>query len=252
MKKVTIGNTTLYCGDCFDILPKLDLEADAVICDPPYGTTNCKWDWSIPLDSLWTMLDHRTKQSANFVFFGCGKFTIDLIQSKYRWFRYDLIWVKTKKCGFLNANLQPMRNHESILVFGRPGYQKVAVYNPQKLPGGRAGIRQTKRRGGVYRAVDGGEKYYDGMQHPCSVLQFKSEKNKGFHPTLKPVTLMEHLVKSYSDDNEVILDMFMGSGSTGIAAINTGRRFIGIEQNAEYFTTACKRIAEAYAERKDM
>jgi len=248
--RVQIGNATLYLGDCFKVLPKLDVVCDAIITDPPFGITNCPWDKPIPLDAFWNMIECRAKQSANYVFFGSGKFIVDLICSKRKWYRYDMIWVKSKKCGFLNANLMPMRSHESILVFIRPGFVKKAVYNPQKLPGGRVRIQTTNHRSSVYR--DSGEYTHvsDGSLHPCSVLYFKSEA--GHHSTQKPVALMEHLVKSYSKENEIILDPFMGSGSTGVAAINTGRKFIGIEKNAEYFDIACKRIAEAYAERKDM
>jgi site-specific DNA-methyltransferase (adenine-specific) len=130
--KRTIGNCTLYQGDCFDILPKLDVTADAIISDPPFGITSCDWDKAFSLARMWDLFDCKTKQTANFVLFGCGKFSVDLINSKYGWYRYDLIWAKNNKCGFLNANLMPMRNHESILVFGRPGIQKAATYNPQK------------------------------------------------------------------------------------------------------------------------
>ena len=136
MKPRIIGDCTLYQGDCFDILPKLDIEADAVISDPPFGITACDWDVVFSLARFWDLLDRRSKQSANFVLFGCGKFSIDLVNSRYNWYRYDLIWAKNNKVGFLNANLMPMRNHEQILVFGRPGFQKAAAYNPQKIGGG--------------------------------------------------------------------------------------------------------------------
>ena len=102
---VTIGNTTLYCGDCFDVLPTLDVECDAVISDPPYGLTDCDWDTMPPLDSFWTMVEAQAKQSANYVLFGCGRFSVDLINSRRRWYRYDLVWSKNNKVGFLNANL---------------------------------------------------------------------------------------------------------------------------------------------------
>ena len=251
IKRVMIGNATLYCGDCFDILPKLEVKADAVISDMPFGITDCDWDKPIPLDLFWAMIEERVKPSANFVLFGCGRFTIELVYSKPKWFRYDLIWHKNKKCGFLNANLMPMRSHEAILVFGQPGFQRAAVYNPQKVSGGRVGVRKTKRRGGVYRAIDGNEKYYDGMQHPCSVLHFKGEKDKGLHPTLKPVALMEWLVNTYTNEGDTVIDCFMGSGSTGVAAINTGRTFVGIEREPEYFAIAVERIQKAHDELKD-
>ena len=114
MKKKTIGDCTLYCGDCFAILPKLDVTASAVISDPPFGITACDWDTAFSLAHFWDLADCRTKPTANFVLFGLGKFAVDLIASKYRWYRYDLIWAKNNKVGFLNANRMPMRNHEQI------------------------------------------------------------------------------------------------------------------------------------------
>ena len=247
-EQVTIGNTTLYCGDCFSVLPKLGMEADAIITDPPFNCTNCKWDVPLPLDKFWTLMESQTKLSANYCLFATMRFAVDLINSRRKWFRYDLVWQKSKKCGFLNTGLMPMRNHESILVFGRPGFKTGATYNPIKSVGGRAGVRKTKRRGGVYRSVDGIEKYYDGKQHPCSVLPFRSEKDKGLHPTLKPIGLMEWIVRTYTDENDVVLDCFMGSGSTGVACVKAGRRFVGIEQDKKYFDIACKRIEKAHVE----
>ena len=105
MDRIKIGTATLYHDDCFSVLPKLDVESDAVISDPPFGSTDCDWDCAIPLDSFWAMVEGHTKQSANVVLFGCGKFTVDLVNSKRKWYRYDLVWQKSKKCGFLNANL---------------------------------------------------------------------------------------------------------------------------------------------------
>jgi len=242
--RITIGNATLYHGDCFSILPKLDVESDAIISDPPYGITSCDWDCSIPLDSFWTMLDRQTKQAANFVLFGCGKFSIDLINSKYRWYRYDLVWAKNRKVGFLNANLMPMRNHESILVFSRPGFSKAATYNPQKTPGGRPGVRKSKPGNSVY-SHKGCVYVSDGTLHPCSVLPFKSES--GQHPTQKPLALMEFLVRSYTNEADTVIDPLMGSGTTGVACVNTGRNFIGVEQKREYFDIACKRLEQAHA-----
>ena len=250
--RVTIGNATLYCGDCFDVVPKLDIVADAVISDMPFGVTDCSWDIAPPLDLFWTMVEERIKPSANIVLFGCGRFTHELYNSNPKWFRYDMIWVKNNKVGFLNSGLMPLRNHEAVLVFGQPGYQRAAVYNPQKVSGGRVGIRKTKRRGGVYRSIDGGAKFYDGMQHPCSVLHFKGEKDKGLHPTLKPVALMEWLVRTYTNEGDTVIDPFMGVGSTGVACVNTGRSFIGIERDIDYFRIACERIKQAYAESKTM
>jgi len=250
MNPLQLGNCYLYHGDCFAILPKLDYACDAVISDPPYGITACDWDIMPPLPRFWEMIEYRTKPTANFVLFGCGKFTVDLVNSKYRWFRYDLVWTKNNKAGFLNANLQPMRNHESILVFGRPGFQKASTYNPQKTPGGKSRKQIINRQSGVY-AVNGGFIHEsDGTQHPGSVLPFKNDKDKtkGLHPTLKPLALMEWLVNTYTNEGDTIIDPFMGSGTTGIACARHNRRFIGIEKEQQYFDKAAKRICAAYQE----
>jgi site-specific DNA-methyltransferase (adenine-specific) len=246
IKQVTIGNATLYCGDCFSILPKLNVVADAIISDPPYGITKCKWDKKIPLDTFWDMIEPLTKPTANFVLFCCGKFTYKLYNSKPKWYRYDWVWLKSRKVGHQNANLMPMRNHESILVFGRPGFCKATTYNPQKTPGGKAGIKTSTHQSNIYD--DDGEYVHisNGTLHPCSVLKFKSER--GQHSTQKPLALMEFLVQSYSNKKDIVIDPFMGSGSTGVAAVKTGRKFIGIEQNKKYFDIAVKRIREAYGE----
>ena len=214
-KCVTIGDAVLYCGDCFDILPKLDVEFDAVVTDMPYGITDCKWDKRIPLDKFWELVEHKTKPTANIVLFGCGKFSVDLICSMRKWHRYEMIWVKSKKTGFLNANLMPMRNHESIHVFVKPGYFKKATYLPQKTLGGKTGVKTVNHhRSSVYRDTGAFTHTSDGTLHPGSVLYFKSEA--GQHSTQKPIALMEYLVKSYSNENDLVVDPFMGSGSTGV------------------------------------
>ena len=138
-----------------------------------------------------------------------------------------------------------MRNHESILIFTQPGNCKASTYNPQKTQGGKAGIRCVKRRGGVYHCIDGHETYYDGTQHPCSVLSFDHDRgNAQKHPTQKPVALMEWLVKTYTNEGDTVIDPFMGSGTTGVACAKHNRRFIGIEREKQYFDTAAKRIRE--------
>ena len=248
IKSVTIGNATLYCGDCFSILPELDIQTDAVVTDPPYGVTDCDWDNPIPLDTFWDIIECRTKLTANYCLFATMKFAVNLVNSKRRWFRYDLIWQKNNKVGFLNSRLMPLRNHETILVFGRPGYQKSAVYNPQKSNGGRAGIKTVNHKSSIYREQGEYIHVSDGSLHPCSVLSFKSEKDKGLHPTIKPVALMEWLVRTYTNKNNLIIDPFMGSGSTGVACVMHNRQFIGIERDKKYFDIACERIRKAYEE----
>jgi site-specific DNA-methyltransferase (adenine-specific) len=245
VKTVEIGNCTLYCGDSYSILPKLKIEADAIISDPPYGITSCDWDQALQLPMFWDMINNSAKISANIVLFAAGHFMIDLVNSKYRWFRYDLIWVKNNKVGFLNANKQPLRSHEYILVFGRSGERANATYNPVKKEGGNS---YTRRHNIDKNSVYPARSYTtisDGKRHPSSVLNFKSDKNfLKLHPTLKPLALMEFLVSSYSNKNDIIIDPFMGSGTTGIACQKLGRRFIGVEKEEQFFDIAVKRMKE--------
>jgi site-specific DNA-methyltransferase (adenine-specific) len=246
---VTIGECTLIRGDCFDVLPKLDgVKCDAVITDTPMEITDCAWDIKPPLESMWNLLDARTKPTANFVLFGCGRFSFELVQSKMEWFRYDLIWQKNVVAGFLNANLMPLRNFMSIFIFGRPGTQKQATYNPIKVfdkknVGKRIGGGLGETRA-VYNRAERMVFYSDGWMHPRSILPFDSD-NQGIakeHPCQKPVALMEWLIRTYANVGETVLDPFMSSASTAIACLKTGRRFIGIEKDPEFFDTAVQRL----------
>jgi site-specific DNA-methyltransferase (adenine-specific) len=227
MKKVNIGSATLYLGDTFDILPELDIVADSVISDPPYGITAHHWDKAPPLDTMWNLFESKSKENANYVLFCAGGFTIDLVNSKRTWYRYDLCWVKNNKTGFLNAALMPLRNHENILVFGKPGHQKTATFNP-----------------------------IEGAIHPSSAFKFDHDRGNGqqgmnLHPTMKPLLLMCYMISLYSNPGDLILDPFAGSGTTGAAAIRANRRFIGIEKERKFFDIACQRLEEAmrYKER---
>ena len=251
------GAITLYCGDMFDILPTLDIEADAVISDPPFGITACEWDVVPPLDSLWEMLDNKTKPQANFVMFAAGGFTVDLINSKRNWYRYDLIWAKNNRVGFLNSNLMPLRAHESILVFGRPGFREAATYNPVKLQGGRPFTKTIKnRKAGIYPANDKAHTASsDGGINPCSILAFSNDREgnqpeKCYHPTMKPLSLVGFLLMLYTQPGDLVLDMFMGSGTTAIACTKLNRRFIGCEKNPDYFQKSVRRIEESMWQKK--
>jgi site-specific DNA-methyltransferase (adenine-specific) len=245
IKTVEIGNCTLICGDCYSVLPKLKVEADTIISDPPYGITACEWDEGLLLPMFWDMVNNHSKMSANIVLFATGCFMIDLINSKYFWYRYDLIWSKNNKVGFLNSGKQPLRSHEHILVFGRPGEKNKATYNPVKTEG-RPYVRVQSNKGGVYP-----ERSYvtdsDGTRHPGSVLQYDHDKTQlgNIHPTLKPLELMKYLVQTYSNKKDVVIDPFMGSGTTGVACRQLGRRFIGIEREKGFFDIAIQRIKEA-------
>lgn len=264
LTKKVIGNCTLYHGDCFDILPRLALQADAVISDLPYNNTACDWDVAIPLAYFWHLISSKSKTSANYVLFAAGHFTLALANSKYNWFRYDLVWHKNNKAGFLNANKQPMRQHENILVFTRPGNCNEAAYNPQRQTevyrrqtAADASVQQTAnerdcvrpvikiRKGGVYPPTVHKRNPSDGTLHPGSVLYYCKDKESR-HPTQKPQALLEFLVKSYSNENGTVLDPFMGSGTAGAACALHGRNFIGIEKEKKYFDIAAERIKKFY------
>jgi site-specific DNA-methyltransferase (adenine-specific) len=260
MEKIEIGTATLYCADAFDVLPTLnDGEIDLVASDPPYAAesfggkcTDCSWDTPINLPDFWQLVERKTKPSANIVLFGNMKLAYDLINTNLRGFRYDLCWAKNNKVGFFNANLQPLRSHENILVFGKPGGMTASTYNAIKSAGsGRPRVNRVKSRksGGVYPASQVPHTTIsDGNVNPISILAFDKDSNQPdwcAHPTQKPLNLLGYLLMLYSNPNNLVLDMFMGSGTTGLAAIKLNRKFIGIEREQKYFDIACRRLEEA-------
>ena len=231
----------LYNGDCLEIMDKLIEEGvmvDAIICDPPYGTTACKWDSVIPFDAMWSRLNKLIKPNGAIVLFGSQPFTTDLINSNRKNFKYTLVWDKQRSCGSMLAKKRPLKYHEDIIVF----YKKQPVYNPQM----REGKTQSKASGGYsdnYGNINT-IRYKNNLYYPRSILDFKACHNMQgkVHPTQKPVDLLEYLIKTYTNENETVLDFTMGSGSTGVACMNTNRRFIGIELDENYFNIAKDRI----------
>lgn len=332
-------NIELYNGDCLEILPELKGRGvDLVLVDLPYGQTACEWDSVIDLQKMWKQLKKCSKHGSIYAFFCTTKFGFKLIESNPKWFRYDLVWEKSKKVGFLNANIMPLRKHEMIYIFAtnnnydldnsrnlglreyarkvhayinRPlkeidkavgnqgihhffqfnstqfslptaiNYNKLIqiyeldkmegfreyediksnwenpsisgkTYNPQKTQG-----KPYKSTGKNSSAIYGIKKRTPvinktGDRHPASVIYFPNDPdNKSLHPTQKPVELCEWLIKTYSNEGELVLDFTMGSGTTGVACINTKRRFIGIEMDPEIFKTAEKRINDTIYATKD-
>lgn len=233
--------TTLWNGDCLRLMKEIpDGSVDLVLCDLPYQVTKCEWDRMIPLEPLWEQYRRVTKPNAALIFTAVQPFTTHLINSQRKLFRYSLVWKKTKKVGFLNARKMPLRTHEDILVF----YRKLPTYNPQ----GVVPFRKRTRRRGLGSNVYGHRNREDYVQtvtnYPGSVIEIPSE-NSIYHPTQKPTGLMEYLILTYSNPGDLVLDNCMGSGTTGVAAVNTGRRFVGIEKDAAFYETACRRIQEA-------
>jgi site-specific DNA-methyltransferase (adenine-specific) len=231
----------LHLGDCLDILPTLaDNSVNMVLVDLPYGTTACKWDSIIPLDKLWEQYNRICKKDGAMVFTAAQPFTTILAASNLEDFRYEWIWEKPQGTNPMNAKVMPLKSHENILVF----YRKKPVYNPQmwySTP--YSGFSSnTSKIGEVYGSAK--SKHRDnpeGSRYPKTVLKFKQEK--GLHPTQKPVELMEYLIKTYSNEGEVVLDNTMGSGTTGVACMNTNRNFIGIEMEENYYKIAEQRIS---------
>jgi len=240
-------NLILYNDDCFNVFDKIKENSIDMICvDLPYGVTSCKWDSQIDLEKMWDELKKICKKKCIYVFFATTKFGYELIHSNKKWFRYDLVWEKSRKVGFFNSKLMPMRNHEMVYVFSNPDCKvKEKTYNAQKIPG-KPYIRQLKeRKPSIY-----GDSYTrrlpiinKGERHPASIIKFNNV-NKPLHKTQKPTDLLEWLIKSYSNKNDTILDFTMGSGSTGEACKNTNRKFIGIEKNKEIFKIAENRLNE--------
>ena len=243
-----MAETVLLKGDCLERMKEIpDKSIDLILCDLPYGVTDCKWDVIIPPELLWDAYKRIIKDNGAIILFSTQPFTTLLINSAKKIFRYTWYWQKNAPTGFCFAKYQPMRVVEDICVF----YKKAPTYNPQGLirldkPKVRKGKRSS---GGIYR--DGSlqkDTIYDVTNYPKNLLSFPVER--GLHPTQKPVTLLEYLIRTYTNPGETVLDNCMGSGSTGVAAMQIGRNFIGIEKEEKYFLAAQERIKK-YEEFED-
>ena len=227
----------LYKGDCLEVMKTIpDDSVDAIITDPPYGTTACKWDSVIDFDLMWEQLNRVIKPNGAIVLFGSEPFSSALRMSNIKNYKYDWIWEKSTISNVLNAKIMPVKNMEKIHIFNKHNYypQGLIEVNKTTKQGGNSD-NYGKRNTEPYK-----QKY---TNYPREILKgFKSER--GLHPTQKPVALMEYLIKTYTNENETVLDFTMGSGSTGVACKNTNRNFIGIEQDDKYFEIAKKRIKE--------
>ena len=236
----------LYNGDCLEVMDKLieqGIKVDAIITDPPYGTTACKWDSVIPFDKMWERLNKLIKPNGAIVLFGSEPFSSQLRMSNLKNYKYDWIWQKTKPSGHLNAKKQPLRKYENISVF----YKKQCLYNPQGLIYGEFNnnrpSRKNKQKGSYTFGLEKDFGLSDATNYPTNILNYTNANNNLLHPTQKPVALLEYLIKTYTNQNETVLDNCMGSGSTGVACINTNRNFIGIELDEKYFKIAKERIS---------
>jgi len=237
----------IYKGDCLDVMKDIDDGSIALIlADPPYGTTACKWDSIIPLEPMWKHLKRIIKPNGAIVMTASQPFTTALISSNMKMFKYCWVWEKEQGTGQLNAKIMPLKNHEDICVF-TDGTIKAMTYNPVMVVG-----EKPYSRNDIGRVNNAKEKVY-GKSHgysatnidtryPKTVQKFNMAKQKGGHPTQKPVSLMEYLIKTYTNEGETVLDFAAGSGTTGIAAINTNRNYILIEKDEGYYEIAKKRL----------
>lgn len=232
----------LYNGDCIEIMKTLpEKSVDLILTDPPFGTTQNRWDTVIPFEDLWGGYERVIKDNGAIILFGQGLFSDELACSNKRMFRYRLVWEKTKAGGFLNARRMPLQAHEDILIF----YKKLPTYNPQ-MSEGKPYIKKAVSNGdgknyGKFDRV-GQTNVNEGTRFPRSVIKFSNDNHNSLHPTQKPVDLLEYLIKTYTNAGDTVLDSCMGSGSTGVAATNTGREFIGIELDENYYSVASSRL----------
>lgn len=242
-----VGWATLIQAECLEAMKQLPTgSVDMVLCDLPYGTTSNKWDAVIPFEPLWAEYARIAKESAAIVLTASQPFSSALVMSKPEWFRHEWIWIKNAGSNFANTVREPFKEHEQVLVFSRGKW----TYNKQMQERSDSGKSRVKtpvkfETGSEnYRAFERVEtKEMPELRVPSSWQKFNRER--GHHPTQKPVALMEYLIRTYTEKGQVVLDNTMGSCTTGVACINTGRRFIGIEREANYFEIACSRIQQA-------
>jgi len=235
-----VSGSTFINADCFDVFPFIeDKSIDAIICDLPYGTTACKWDSILPFDKLWEQYERIIKPNGAIVLFGSEPFSSALRMSNIKNYKYDWIWNKSRPTGFLNAKKQPLRKTENISVF----YKKQPTYNRQ--------FKEVNER--IFTRTKGGGTYGEqkniptnvsngGLENPYTLIDFKCIN--GEHPTQKPLELMEYLIKTYTNEGDIVLDNTMGSGTTNLACIKLNRKSIGIEKEKQYYDVAVRRASE--------
>ena len=233
----------LMQGDCLERMKEIpDGSIDMVLADPPYGTTQCKWDSIIPLEPMWAQLKRVVKPNGAIVMTASQPFTTTLIASNMSMFKYCWVWEKQKVTGFYNARRMPLRCVEDVVVF----YKSQPNYNPQGVePCNVKNSRKNKAGSGVYGKISEKDYYQKEGNFPRQVLKMNHITHKQIHPTQKPVALMEYLIKTYTIEGETVLDFTCGSGTTGVAAVNLNRSFIGIELDENYFNIARERIEKA-------
>ena len=240
-----VSHSTLVNADCFDVFPFIeDKSIDAIICDLPYGTTNCKWDSVLPLDKLWEQYERIIKPNGAIVLTGQQPFTSALVMSNPKIYKYDLYWKKSKPVGFANAKKMPLKDVETISIF----YKSLPTYNPQGIEKcNRVISNSTKKiKQNNITAINGGAFKTDTFiqeftNYPRQIIEVGVEQ--GLHPTQKPTKLFEYLIKTYTNEGDMILDNTMGSGTTILAALKLNRKSIGIEKEKQYYDVAVRRLS---------
>lgn len=238
-----MSNIILKQGDCLELMKEIsDGSIDMILCDLPYGTTACKWDTIIPFEPLWEQYNRIIKDNGAIVLFGSEPFSTELRHSNLRMYKYDWVWDKKIPSGMSYARFQPMRQTENISVFckGKTIYNPQMIKRNKPIKGGGMSKGETTNN----QKLKPLHKTYE-YKNPVNLIAFDKIRKGSKHPTQKPVALLEYLVKTYTNEGDVVLDNCMGSGSTGVACVNTNRKFIGIELDKGYFDIACNRIAEA-------
>ena len=253
---IRTNNIWLMKGDCLKRMKEIESSSvDLILTDPPYGTTACKWDSVIPFDLMWEQLNRIIKPNGAIVLFGSEPFTTKLRMSNLDNWKYDFIWHKNQPSGQMNAKKMPMKAYETISVF----YKKQPTYNPQMIERTEKELKRLSHKSfkGTSKNTVYGDinrkslnRYEHLLKYPTNVINdikcvFNRSGEKVNHPTQKPTELMEYLIKTYTNENETVLDFTMGSGSTGVACVNTNRNFIGIEMDEKYFDIGSKRITSA-------
>lgn len=230
----------IYNEDCLEGMKKIeDKSVDMILCDLPYGTTSCKWDTIIPFEPLWEQYERIIKDNGAIVLTAAQPFTSNLVMSNPGIFRYEWIWIKSRASLFQNARKMPMKRHENILVF----YKKLPTYNLELKKLDKKVKSSRKNKGGnIFGEISEKEYYQEETGFNFSDIFFKNPNNKNIHPTQKPVPLFEHLIKTYTNEGETVLDNCMGSGTTAIACMNTNRNYIGFELDKEYYDKSLDRI----------
>lgn len=235
----------IYNEDCLEGMKRIpDKSIDMILADLPYGTTNCKWDTIIPLEPLWEQYERIIKDNGAVVLTASQPFSSTLVMSNPKLFRYEWVWDKKNPTNFAMAKKQPLKYHETILVFAK----KQTEYYPIKWrgkPNHKQGLLKNDQQSEVYGKIKRTKDNLSGMKYPRSIIEISKHSSQGgLHPTQKPVALFEYLVKTYTNEGDVVLDNCMGSGTTAIAAINTNRNFIGFEMDENYHKLANQRIEQ--------